>query len=61
MPASSASFAAMTLLSQEWSQRSLALVMVRPLEQFMANRPSLNLFGPYMRVECLGMPRLCLV
>ena len=32
------------------SQRSGALVMVSPPEQFCPNRPSLNLLGPYIRV-----------
>src|SRR3954468_18833648 len=49
-PASSASLAAVTLLRQEWSHRSGALVIVMPLEQFMPNRPNLNVLGPYMRV-----------
>jgi hypothetical protein len=35
--------------------------MVRPFEQFLAKRPSLNLFGPYMRVDCLDMTCLVLL
>jgi hypothetical protein len=43
MPASSASLAARLLLAHEASHRSGAVVMHNPLEQFIANRPSLNL------------------